>query len=180
MAPNRPSKTAVPQTPRHWNLIPVPLRVSARAYFRHTKGANGCWISTYSTASHGYAQIGWQENGERHVVLAHRASWVHVYGQVPTGFTLDHTCKQSRCVNPDHLRLLSNFENARRTDGRDWPIGECANGHPNDLLVERADGSVICGECRRVHVGRYNWRRRHPGEEMPARLLLKREVELTA
>ena len=34
-----------------------------RAATRWTLGDGGCWISTYTVASHGYAQIGWNENG---------------------------------------------------------------------------------------------------------------------
>ena len=115
------------------------------------------------------------------MVLAHRASWVFVNGQVPVGVTLDHTCKVARCVNPNHLRVIPNFENARRTDGRDWPLGECVNGHSNDHLAKHPsrDG-LICAACRRVYVGRSNWRQRHPGTPLPNHLLLRSEVELTA
>ncbi|AXH44432.1 HNH endonuclease [Arthrobacter phage MargaretKali] len=61
-------------------------------------------------------------------------------GPVPLGHTIDHTCKQKRCVNPNHLRILTNYENARRTDGRDWPLGQCVNGHPNSELRDFANG----------------------------------------
>ncbi len=117
------------------------------------------------------------------MVLAHRASWEHVNGEVPVGMTLDHECKVKRCVNPEHLRLLPNFENARRTDGRDWPLGECVNGHSNEHLREhpRPDRvGLICRECRRIYVARSNWRRRHPGVDLPTRLLLRSELALTA
>lgn len=141
-----------------WNATPVPERVAERAYERAERREDGCWISRYSTASHGYAQVGWQESGDRHVVLAHRAAWTRINGQVPLGMTLDHTCKQRRCVNPAHLRLLPNYENARRTSGRDWPMGYCANGHPNSALVPRSKDAPhlrICGECRREATRRY-------------------------
>lgn len=148
------------RTPERWNSIPVPPRVAERAYTRRVVDDNGCWISTYSTASHGYAQIGWsvpadQRDGgsKNRMVLAHRASWVHRNGQVPLGLTIDHLCKQRRCVNPDHMRLLPNYENARRTKGRDWPIGYCINGHESSHLVEvtanknRSGVATHCGIC---------------------------------
>lgn len=125
------------RTPDRWNSVPVPARVAKRAYERVEVDSHGCWISTYSTASHGYSQVGWQDRGagKRHVVLGHRAAWVHVNGQVPLGMTIDHICKTRRCVNPEHLRLLPNFENARRVNGEDFPMGGCRNGHPNTALV---------------------------------------------
>lgn len=62
--------------------------------------------------------------------------------------TIDHTCKNRRCVNVAHLRMLSNYENARRTGGRDWPLGQCVNGHDNSLL-EWFNGRAHCGPCHR-------------------------------
>lgn len=68
-----------------WNSVVIPGRVRKRAYTRW-KPDGACWISTYSVASHGYAQIGWSTPGhrsDRHVVLAHRASWEYLNGPVP-------------------------------------------------------------------------------------------------
>ncbi|WP_394355602.1 HNH endonuclease signature motif containing protein [Pseudoclavibacter albus] len=82
------------------------------------------------------------------MVLAHRAAWEHVHGQVPCGMTLDHICKQRVCVNPEHLRLMSNFENARRTSGYDWPIGQCKYGHPSSEMRVRRNGRASDGTQR--------------------------------
>lgn len=172
------------RSPECWNSVPVPARVALRAFERVEVDENGCWISTYSVASHGYAQIGWQDAGSRHVVLAHRAAWVHVNGQMPLGMTLDHTCKVRRCVNPAHLRVLPNFENARRIGGMDWPMGECANGHSTALLRQvggkrTKSGAprqgVGCAECYRLYQRRYQWRVAHPGKNLPEHLLLMAE-----
>ena len=170
------------RTPERWNSVPVPAAVAQRAYERVEVDESGCWISTYSTGSHGYAQVGWQSRSEnsRHMVLAHRAAWVHVNGQLPLGMTIDHLCKTRRCVNPDHLRILPNYENARRTNGNDWPLGTCANGHPNNLRTHvgtavkkgRRRKALYCSPCMDLYQARSNWRTRHPNEPMPARLLL--------
>lgn len=138
--------------------IVIPERVARRAYFKAVLDENGCHISTYSTASHGYAQIGWRDADYRQVVLAHRAAWTHVHGQIPAGMTVDHkpTCDR-RCVNVDHLRLLTNLENARRTSGRDWPLGQCINGHSNSEWrssgPERKKG--YCRPCADTVKSRY-------------------------
>lgn len=146
-----------------WNSVLVPERVALRALERVEKQPDGCWISLYSVASHGYSQIGWQDGTARHVVLGHRAAWVAVHGQVPLGMTIDHVCKVRRCVNPAHLRLLPNFENARRINGKDWPIGTCRRGHTADQLVpitrRTKSGAkrtgVTCGECMRISRQKY-------------------------
>lgn len=141
----------------------IPEAVALRAFTRWRRGAKGCRISSYSTASHGYAQVGWlaMETGRMTGTTAHRAAWVHVHGQIPTGMTVDHrsTCDR-RCVNVKHLRLLTNFENGRRTFGRDWPVGQCINGHPNSELIV-ADGGrrIRCRICRRDYNRTYRQRR---------------------
>ena len=150
--------------------IVIPDRVAARAATRFDADKSGCWISTYSVASHGYAQIGWQCRADdyRQVVTAHRAAWVYHHGQqIPDGMTIDHTCKERRCVNPSHLRMLSNFENARRTSGRDWRLGECVNGHSNDRLVQWG-GKWQCSECTLERQRRRRAKKRtaaYPGQQ---------------
>lgn len=161
------------RTPERWNSVPVPERVAARAIANIDKQPDGCWISRYSIASHGYSQIGWQNAGSRHVVLGHRAAWVSAHGQVPLGMTIDHLCKTRRCVNPEHLRLLPNYENARRVAGADWPIGYCKRGHPNSELRDypRGNGTVTeCSICRSARHRRNNFVARHPGEPIPAHI----------
>ncbi|MDN4616432.1 HNH endonuclease signature motif containing protein [Leifsonia sp. F6_8S_P_1B] len=175
------------RTPDRWNSVVVPERVAQRALTNVDKQPNGCWISRYSVSTHGYAQIGWSLPKEERrtaarnaMVLAHRAAWTAIHGQVPLGMTIDHICKERRCVNPDHLRLLPNFENARRTNGHDWPMGVCANGHPNTQLrpvsaTAKAGGrrgGLGCADCYRLYHLRHNWRRRNPGAPLPDHLLL--------
>ena len=92
--------------------------------------SDGCLNCTYSLGSHGYPQA-W--DGET-VVLAHRIVWEHHHGPVPEGMTVDHrqdVCGNKRCVEIEHLRLLTNLDNARRNaTGRDWPLdGRCVRGH---------------------------------------------------
>ena len=129
----------------------TPQRVLVRALTRFTVGANGCHISTYATGNHGYAQIGWTVDHKTNVVLAHRAAWEAAHGPIPDGMTVDHTCFERRCVNPEHLRLLTHAQNAgiRR---RRWPTvrGEC--GH---LIPKYADHDIKpwCKRC---------WRARQP------------------
>lgn len=137
--------------------ITIPAAVAERAFTKWEPSPSGCRISTYSIASHGYAQIGWtEESGKRRGTTAHRAAWTHVHGQIAAGITIDHepTCDH-RCVNVDHLRELTNFENGRRTTKRDWPLGECARGHSNELLIKQWDKSenryrLRCSECLKI------------------------------
>lgn len=133
----------------------IPEAAARRALERCTPGSGGCLISTYSIGSHGYAQVGWRLNGSKNqMTTAHRAAWVaHTGEQIPEGMTVDHTCHVRRCVNPEHLRLLSNLDNAR--DNAQYPgmfqipgvalLGkQCRRGHQ---LIGFASGARYCREC---------------------------------
>ena len=141
---------------------PIPDAVALRALSRWTfQAPTGCHISTYSVASHGYAQIGWQVGGGKNAgTTAHRAAWTAIYGPIPPGMTIDHTCKSRRCVNVEHLRMLPNFQNARRTSGRDWKLGECAHGHSDEHLRRQPDGKLICDPCNKVWQATYRAKKR--------------------
>ena len=128
----------------------IPVRVALRAVSSFVLNERGCHISLYSTASHGYAQIGWQQGGKGYGTTAHRAAWTSVHGQIPAGMTIDHLCKERRCVQVDHLRLLSNYENGRRTSGRDWPLGVCIHGHLNSESYREPNGRRRCRPCTRL------------------------------
>jgi hypothetical protein len=119
----------------------------------------GCLVSRYSTGSHGYAQVGWKEGGKNRVTLAHLALWRYEEGPIPDGMTVDHECKTKKCVERQHLRLLTNFDNARRTNGRDWPLGQCANGHP-DSEQYMVGKRRRCRSCQRVFNRRYYERKK--------------------
>lgn len=47
-------------------------------------------------------------------VAVHIAAWVNENGLIPPRKQLDHLCRTRRCVNADHLELVTPRENARR------------------------------------------------------------------
>ncbi len=143
----------------------IPERVIERVLTKVAMGPRGCHISTYSVGSHGYAQVGWNTGGVVQMALVHRVMWTWFRGAIPEGMTVDHTCKNRRCVRLMHLRLLPNLENARRTSGRDWPLGQCINGHP-DAQYWRANTGTSKGHCTACNADaqrRYRAKKRSAG-----------------
>lgn len=146
--------------------IVIPPRVAENAATKWEEDENGCWVSTYSVASHGYAQVGWQDQGKRLGTTAHRAAWVHFNGQIPAGATIDHLCRVRPCVNPAHLRLMSNRDNARGGGGwhttKPVPTGrKCHKGHE---VLQFMSGAKHCRECAQEWARRKNgWSKRRPG-----------------
>ena len=51
------------------------------------------------------------------MVPAHRYSYELVHGPIPTGYTVDHLCHVTLCVNPDHLRIANKKEQAENRSG---------------------------------------------------------------
>lgn len=123
---------------------------------------NGCWLSLYSVGSHGYSQIGWTgADGKTKMRLGHRVAWESVHGPIPEDMTVDHECRVRRCINPDHLQLMSNLDNARGGGGKNVgepvPTGRlCGKGlHP---LLRYPSGAVACRECQAERA-----KRKYPG-----------------
>lgn len=111
----------------------------------------GCWLWPKSSASHGYGQIGWGGKGEgRGLVLAHRLSYATFFGPIPEGMTVDHVCRERTCFNPEHLRLLTNLENARN-NGNSIKT-HCPHGHAYDEANTSRDrlGHRRCIACAQI------------------------------
>ena len=141
-------------------MLIVPAQVVERALANVTRDETTfCLTSLYAPGSHGYPQIGWQGSTGSCGTLVHRAVWQHYNGVIADGMTVDHLCKNRLCAEIAHLRLLSNYENARRTNGRNWPLGQCANGHDNSFLVVTG-GKRVCRLCRSQWQRDYRARKR--------------------
>ena len=126
----------------------TPSRVIDRLLGRVTPSGE-CMVSLYSTGSHGYSQIGWTEDGKTCMSLGHRVAWEAEHGPIPEGMTIDHICRNRRCVNVAHLRLLSNVENARMNGN--WVKDSCKRGHAFDHANTYRDpsGHRRCRQCAR-------------------------------
>jgi len=126
----------------------IPERIYARVILHADRDeTTGCLVSRYSVGSHGYAQA-WDGTS---VTLAHLVVWRYINGPIEEGITVDHQeCRNRRCIEITHLRLLPNLENARRTDGRDWPLGTCAQGHDESWWMPKTETNMkgYCHACR--------------------------------
>lgn len=107
---------------------------------------------------------------------AHRGAWIKAYGAIPAGMVIDHvchneavergeceggiTCIHRACINPEHLRLVTQQENImaglHNIDNR----SHCNQGHlfEGNIMV-RKNGKRECAECNRVRA-RANYRKK--------------------
>jgi hypothetical protein len=100
-----------------------------------------CWIWQLSVTVWGYAQGGQPQGGRQHGRV-HVDMWESRFGPVPKGMELDHLChtadvscvagnqcRHRRCVNPEHLELVTSAINSQR--------GRAAKLTPVDVGVIR-------------------------------------------
>lgn len=83
---------------------------------------SGCWMWTGALDGAGYGRFRW--NGSLKGIGAHRCSYAIFHGKVPAGMTVDHECQTLRCVNPDHLRLMTVGENSSDANYRRYSSDE--------------------------------------------------------
>jgi len=130
---------------------------------------NGCWLWTQPVDQDGYGRIG--------DYRAHRVSYLLFRGELQPGLEIDHvchtldlacpggvTCIHRRCVNPQHLELVTHRENGLR--GRSLPAANaakthCSAGHPFDEAnTYVTPGRRQCRRCNAQAVARYTSRKK--------------------
>jgi HNH endonuclease len=125
-----------------------------------------CWEWDSTSAAHrsnvGYGYMYAYGKHQR----ATRVVWEEVVGPIPKGYEIDHLCRNTACVNPDHLEPVTHQENCRRglAGHHMQKRTHCQRGH--ELSAEntyhRSDGHRMCRTCIRR---RKNERRRRLAAE---------------
>jgi hypothetical protein len=119
---------------------------------------SGCWLWTAYISNRGYGTIGLTVGPNKSKsIYAHRLSYEMHHGPIPDGLVVDHICNVRRCVNPEHLQLLTPLANIERSD---HPIYErrrqnvCVRGHdltdPVNVYIRPSNGRRMCRACFRV------------------------------
>jgi HNH endonuclease len=77
-------------------------------------GPDSCWLWTRALTTAGYGHL---SVGGKKLRPAHRVAYELLIGPIPPGFYLDHMCHVPRCINPAHLRIVTNKQNAEHRIG---------------------------------------------------------------
>lgn len=88
---------------------------------------------------------------------AHRWIYEQLVGPIPDGMQIDHLCRRTLCVRPEHLEPVSGHENILRGTS---PVAvnaaktHCVHGHPLSgsnlrMALSRGLPTRRCRECER-------------------------------
>jgi hypothetical protein len=112
--------------------------------------ATGCWEWTSTIDNNHYGVF--PASGKRY--RAHRAMYMHLVGPIQTGLVIDHLCRNTICVNPDHLEPVTQKENVLRGVGPaavNAGKSHCPRGHAlidtNLIKALARKGGRACRSC---------------------------------
>lgn len=112
-------------------------------------GTHGCWLWTGNIGAAGYGRI--SLSGRKQ--YAHRVAYRWVVGAIRRDLTIDHTCRNHRCVNPQHLEAVTRRENILRGESpsaKQARQTHCKRGHPlSGENVIRTGRRRRCRACDR-------------------------------
>ena len=129
--------------------------ITEKRFWDKVEKTSNCWNWTASVDTNGYGQFISAGRNCR----AHRVAFELLKESIPTEKQLDHLCRNKRCVNPDHLEIVTGRVNVLRGTGvtaRNAQKTHCPKGHPYSERntyhypnpKKRNRG---CHECRRLH-----------------------------
>jgi hypothetical protein len=123
------------------------------------RGPDDCWQWQAAT-TRGHGRFGVAPGDVR---LAHRYSYGLAFGALEPDTVLHHECRNPGCVNPLHLRPMTQSEHMH-IHGETFNSAKthCAAGHPyeGDNLYVNPRGHRFCRTCQRDARRRYKARKR--------------------
>lgn len=132
--------------------------------FVNKDGPNGCWLWTGGKNSEGYGRA--RRDGR--LQPAHRIAWELTRGEIPVGLTIDHLCRNTLCMNPDHMEPVTQRVNILRgncVSARNAKKTHCNRGHaftPENTATTTRNGAPrrVCRTCKRANATAHTKRRK--------------------
>lgn len=123
---------------------------------------SGCWLwlASVDAANYGMVRVGRHPNFRDHAP-AHRFIYEFYNGPVSENLVIDHLCRNTFCVNPNHLEPVTEQENILRGTGSSAKNARkqfCDNGHSlHDAYF--VSGGRKCRICQLANMKRYYTRK---------------------
>lgn len=87
-----------------------------------------CWIWLHARDRKGYGHFKWPGG-----ITAHRFSYEASGREIPDGYHVDHLCRVTSCVNPDHLEAVTPSVNTMRGNGAPGRLRRRREGLPETI-----------------------------------------------
>ncbi len=116
---------------------------------------NNCWNwlgTKLKKESGSYGRIYMGDENNRKIKLAHVISYETFIGPIAIGLEIDHICRNTLCVNPDHLEQVTHTENMRRKP--DYQAKSCRQGHlytEENSYFNPVSNKRFCKTCKKLN-----------------------------
>jgi HNH endonuclease len=141
--------------------MPLQATPAVVRFWKYVQKTDSCWLWLGYIKPNGYGTLGTGRG--KSPVYAHRVSYEIRNGPIGIGLTIDHLCRNRRCVNPDHLEAVPNRVNLLRGTGasaRNAAKTHCLKGHAFtgiNLYIDNL-GRRCCRICQRQRAATYRQR----------------------
>lgn len=120
--------------------------LTVEAFWSRVAKSDGCWIYTWGKESNGYGYLQNPFTKPPKFITAQRVAWIFTHGPIAPGLKVCHTCDNPPCVNPAHLFLGTDADNAQDKSRKGRSLAGEKNTH-----AKLTDAQVIALR-RRAHV----------------------------
>lgn len=140
------------------------LRTAEEKFWAKVERTSTCWWWRGTLYPNGYGAA----RHEGRVVMAHRRAYELLVGSIPDRRDIDHLCRNTACVNPDHLEPVTHQTNVLRgmsPSALACRSNACQAGHQfteANTYVDPA-GKRNCRTCKNAR-----WRARYRRERESA------------
>lgn len=130
---------------------------AAASFWDRVDKSGDCWLWIGCLGGGGYGAFKIGGARLKKQFVAHRWAYQQLRGPIPDGMTLDHLCRVRRCVNPDHLEVVTLGENVLRGEGLTAQRARqvfCLRGHllvGDNLYRQRRRCCRVCHRIRQRH-----------------------------
>ena len=99
---------------RHCNMKPRATLTEGDYIIENRGYKTPCWVFKNRKGRRKEGKYNHVRLGSRQI-FAHRAMYEQEVGPIPLGYFIDHLCRETRCIRPDHLEAVTPAVNSQRS-----------------------------------------------------------------